>query len=715
MPDSDQNNTPKRKDRADLVNETESEVYLDEPNESVDDKIDRQSIVDKVDNIAYTLFGNFFYKHKDSFSGLEDNMDESQMDIDNDLYLSRAFLYSLVSGVFGLLMGATVIIFLQVLGVLPQLDTGIRYPEPIAKTLWQLRPIIGAFVVGVIGYIIFTGISFGLAIYYPAYTAGVRKRRMKNTLPYAVTFMYALSRGGMGFNDVIDRVAESTGTYGEVAEEFQQIQTEMQLFSIDPPQAFRRASQRSSNEKFSDFCDDLRGTLDSGANITEFLGEKSKEYIRDTEQEQQSFLDFLELLGEMYVTALVAGPLFLIIILVILALLGGGSTVQLFAVVYLLVPFLNFGFFIFLETITSDDGHLSRTLKEWDTDQQTAAEVREQAEALDSDRLHEMADVKAKEEREEFIRNPLAKMKEEPKLSFVFSIPLAIITIAASLLTGAASPFISEFIRNPVVNTSLLFTIPFMITLLPYTLLYEAQSRRNAKIMSRFPSALSSLASANSIGLNLTESLETVANNSSGIMGEEFQTIKNKIVWENNVQAALAEFANRMRVRVITRTMKMVIEASEASGDVEEVLEIASRDVNKQHRLKEKQRQTMMMYTVVILMSFFVYLFVIVMLDSSFLSRVSGGEVGVDGPEVSGDAPGAGGQASEALSGGVGVNFDDVPVEQFRLVFFHSTLIQSIGSGLLAGQLMSNNIRKGLKFTLIQMTIASVVFFYITL
>lgn len=714
MPD-DSNNTPAN--REDVFADDESEIHLEEPNESIDEKLDRQSILSKVDGIAYTLFGNFFYQRRNSFSGLAENMEEAQMTIDNDLYLSRAFLYSLISGVFGLFIGGAVILFLQVLGILPQIDTGLRYPEPIARVLWQLRPIIGAVVLGIVGYIIFTGISFGLAIYYPSYKAGVRKRRIQNTLPYAVTFMYALSRGGMGFNQVIIRLAQATGTYGEVAEEFKQIYTEMDKFSIDPPQAFRRASQRSSNEKFSDFCDDLRGTLDSGANITGFLEEKSKEYIRDTEQDQESFLDFLELLGEMYVTALVAGPLFLIIILVILALLGGGSTVQLFAVVYLLVPFLNFGFFIFLETVTADDEHLSRTLDDWKTEPQTAEEVREQAEEFNSERLHEIADVKEKEEREEFIRNPLAKMKEKPKLSFIFTIPLAILTVVVSLLTGIASPFISDFIANPVTNTSFLFTIPIMLLFIPYTLLYEAQARRNAKIMARFPSALSSLASANSIGLNLTESLETVADNSSGIMGEEFQKIKNKIVWENNVQAALAEFANRMRVRVITRTMKMVIEASEASGDVEEVLEIASRDVNKQYRLQQKQRQTMMMYTVVILMSFFVYLFVIVMLDTSFLSRVSGGEVGVEGPEVSEEATqGApGGGAAESLSGGVGVNFDDVPVDQFRLVFFHSTLIQSIGSGLLAGQLMSNDIRKGLKFTLIQMIISTGVFFYITL
>lgn len=713
------NNTSEENNNSDGVtdpNKKPTEIFIDDSTPSVKNVGKDQSIVSKIDRIASTLFGSFFAKHRHRFEDLEHDMEEAQYEIGNDLYLSRALLYSLVLGLVGLAFGAFVVAILQISGILPQFDTGLRYPEPFATVLWYLRPIIGILLVGIIGYTIFTAISFVLALLYPKYKAGIRKRRIGNSLPYATTFMYALSKGGMDFIDIIEKLSKSTGTYGEVAEEFQRINTDIEISSIDPPQAFRRASERNSNEKFSDFCDDVRGTLDSGANMTDFLGDKSEQYIKDAEQEQESFLDFLELLGEMYVTALVAGPLFLIIILVILALLGGGSVLQLIGIVYLLVPVLNIGFFVFLETVTADDEYLSRTLKEWDTEPQTSEELYEQAEELDSERLETIGDVKAKQEREEFIRNPIKEMKKKPALSLIFSAPLAALIVVGSIILGISTPTLSNFINQPVHTTSFMFVIPFLVMGGPYTILYELNSRRDAKIMSRFPSALNSLSSANSIGLTLTESLETVADNSSGIMGKEFKHIRNKIVWENNVQAALAEFSNRMRVRVITRTMKMIIESSEASGDVEDVLDIASRDVNKQYRLEQKQKQTMMMYTVVILMSFFVYLFVIVMLDTSFLSRVSGGEVGVDGPDVDSESAdqAPGGQALEAADGGASVNFDDVPVDQFRLVFYHSTIIQAIGSGLLAGQLMSNDIRKGLKFTLILIVISTLVFFFIT-
>jgi flagellar protein FlaJ len=47
------------------------------------------------------------------------------------------------------------------------------------------------------------------------------------------------------------------------------------------------------------------------------------------------------------------------------------------------------------------------------------------------------------------------------------------------------------------------------------------------------------------------------------------------------------------------------------------------------------------------------------------------------------------------------------------MVFYHSALLQGLGSGLLAGQLGQNDVRAGIKYAIALMTISTIVFLVI--
>jgi flagellar protein FlaJ len=229
-------------------------------------------------------------------------------------------------------------------------------------------------------------------------------------------------------------------------------------------------------------------------------------------------------------------------------------------------------------------------------------------------------------------------------------------------------------------------------------LFYEVGSRRERKMMNRFPDALKQIASANSVGMTLTESLETTAENTSGRLGDELMLVKNDIKWNNDVNFALIKFANRVQVPIITTTMKLITEANESTGDIEDVLSIASKNVETQVRLRKERNAAMIMYTAVILISYVVYLFVIALLDMMFLSVIE--EMGAEqGSGGAGDSP-----DSEQFDV-AGLN-----VDRFRLVFYHSTIVQAFGSGLISGYLSSNDIRSGIKFALVLCVVSSIIF-----
>jgi flagellar protein FlaJ len=68
--------------------------------------------------------------------------------------------------------------------------------------------------------------------------------------------------------------------------------------------------------------------------------------MRKNRRLQKEFLETLGVLAESYVTVVVAGPLFLIVMLSVMSLVGGGagSTMMLYLIALVVLPLSNLGF-----------------------------------------------------------------------------------------------------------------------------------------------------------------------------------------------------------------------------------------------------------------------------------------------------------------------------------------------------------------------------------
>ena len=96
-----------------------------------------------------------------------------------------------------------------------------------------------------------------------------------------------------------------------------------------------------------------------------------------------------------------------------------------------------------------------------------------------------------------------------------------------------------------------------------------------------------------------------------------------------------------------------------------------------------------------------VFLGVIAVLDIAYLGRIAQLEAVESAPE---QASGPGAALSSVASLRIGL---------YRAVFFHSVLIQGIGSGLLAGKLAENEILGGLKYSIVLVILSTIVFLVI--
>lgn len=659
------------------------------------------------DAYSYKLFGRYFSKRREKYVELQQLLDECQYGISADLYLARATLSAILVGIIGVVIGLTSVFTLQYFAILQTVELPHIFPHstiPVDSFVRTYKFELQAlFAMGAL-LVSFSASAFGLSYIWPKLKAGGRRRKINRTIPYATTFMFALSRGGMNFIEILEKLAESEEIYGEISREVRPIIIEIEYFSRDLPQALYIAGKRTPSEKFQGFTEDLIGVIDTGSDLTGFLEDKSEQFLDESEQDQKNFIEFLELLGEVYVTAFVAGPLFLLIITVVMSMLGGTSIVQLYGIVYLLLPIMNVLFFLFIDTISSSEGDIASTLPVVGR-ARTSEELEVLNEQVEDDaRVERMIEAKKKREKSQFVREPLKTTLRNPIYTLLVTGPLALLTIGFVLLTGLVEPTLDAMFEQPIFNTFFLGVLPLLILVIPYSLFYEVNAYYERKLIGRLPDALKQLASNNAVGMTLPEALEAAAENTGGRLGEEFKQVRNDIEWKHDINGALVAFSNRVQSPVLARTVKLITEANQSTGDIAEVLDVAAKDVITRKKLEREQKGAMRMYTAVIIISFLVYLGVIAILDSSFLSALGG---------LSGEEPTGGADAAQQVtgeSGAGGLDVSDLPVERFKMVFFHSTIIQALSSGMLAGVLGAGSAKAGLKFSTILIIIATVTF-----
>jgi flagellar protein FlaJ len=629
----------------------------------------------------------WFLMNPERFRQLQRWLNQSRMGYTYDVYLTRVVGYTFIAAAVGLFLGTLLGIQLLAFGGWASLGV-----ESLALAA-PLSLLVVALSVG-----LFAGVSFATGFYYPRMQVSTRERNIDILLPHAIVYMYALSHGGMNTFEVVKELAEADEVYGEVANEFDMVVRDVELFGNDLFTALRDARNLTPSENLEQFIDDMISVLDSGSDFATFLEDEAETYMDEARDEQDSFLGTLSILSEIFVVAFVAAPLFLIVTMLVISLLGGDALLQTYFLVYAGLPLGMLGFLVVVDILSKPYAEHADQLEIEDTqfEQEWSDAVTEHPS------YEEYESIKERKARQEMLEKPFIYLKEQnPLLSLAATAPLGVLFAVVMFVTGAVPRSIDGVLGAPIWSTIWLFVIPFLIAAVPLTLLYESEHRRKKRIARRFPDTLNILSSANQMGIRLVESLNLVSRWSEGALSEELRKVRNDIQWNHDVERALLEFANRLRVPQVTRTMKLIAKGNHSSGDLSKIISIAAEDTRNRYQIERKRRSEMGAYTAIVVIGFLVYLAVVVMLDTSYLTPI--GQLSTEAAQN---------VAQEQAGGGaVGVlNVGDVPVDVYRMVFFHSALIQGIGSGLLAGKLAENNVLAGLKYSIGLVTITLVVF-----
>ncbi|MCD2202525.1 type II secretion system F family protein [Halobacterium sp. KA-6] len=664
-----------------------------------------------VSRVSLAAFGGFARRRREANPEQVAALQGAHVAQTYRVYAARTFFYATVGALAGSILGvylvASVLVFL---GSTPA-SLQSRFPAAVQ----------GLFVDGVGGFavaelfVLFlaSGATLGVLVAYtayqlrwsmPSYRAGERERRIDVSMERTVAFLYALSRSGMALPEVLRILARNRDVYGESAEEMAIAVKDVDMYGADILRALGRLGQRTPSEELSEFAENLTSVLQSGRDLPGFLKRQYDYYAEEAEAQQEQFLELLATLAEAYVTLLVAGPLFLITILVVVGLTLQDTLTFLQFTAYLLIPMATLGFVVYLDSITetatggtvtgeeeSEAATRFQSIPRRSTARTDGGQTAGTATGteLNRQRLDVYETLRPILYR---LRNPLSVVRESPSVLLYATTPLAALYLVVRWwpLASAGVTDLTAY-DDPLVHAAL-------FVLGTFTVAYELHRRRVKAVEAGVPDFLDRFASTNEAGMPVVQSLGRVVGSDLGALTTELERTWADVQWGARVEHAFGRFRDRTDTPAISRVVTLTTNAMHASGDLGPVLRIAANEAKATRRLERDRRSELLTYLVVIYISFFVFLAIIVALDVIFIPNIPV----VDATASPDQLPGGGGSGAFART----AQLTQATKDAYSLVFFHTGLVQAVCSGLVAGQMGQGSVKAGAKHATVMLALA---------
>jgi flagellar protein FlaJ len=551
-----------------------------------------------------------------------------------------------------------------------------------------------------------------------------------------VSFMYALSRSGMSFPEVMRILARHDRVYGAAAGEVRVAVRNVDVFGVDVVTAVQTMGRRSPSSKFRELSENLTSVLRTGGSLSEFLEREYRDFQQEAEAQQERLLTALSTYAEAYAAVGIALPLFGIVVVLILGLALEDLPLTIARVlVYGFIPLFNVGFVLYLTSVVDNFSRQDPADEELSINV-TPKGVRQRADLLAertpptdgrptatdggrtdggtapsapadtltgdraADRIQEnrerLAVYRQIAEVRRRLGSPVRTVLREPTALLWVTVPIAILLLGLRIpgLLADRVLTVREF-DDLIVQSLLLVTGSFAVV-------YEIHRRRVEAVEAVVPDFLDRLASLNEAGMTVVNSMNRIRRSELGRLNDELDVIWRDIQWGADLRTALNRFDARMRTTTISRTVTLLTESMRASGDVGPVLRIAANRAKADRRLKQRRKDEMVVYNVFIYIGFFVFLAIVAVVTIVLLPNL---------PETTALTQE---QANRVAFGGSSLEgIGQLDQDAWRLTLVHAVVIQGFFSGLLAGQFSAGDLRAGVKHVTVLVTVGYLVVLFI--
>ncbi|MBU3941016.1 MAG: type II secretion system F family protein [Nanoarchaeota archaeon] len=193
---------------------------------------------------------------------------------------------------------------------------------------------------------------------YPFSVINGRRKKIKNELVFAIVHMAAVAGSGAKPTRIFKLLADSK-EYTELEPELRKILNYMNIFGYSLTTSLRAASETTPSPEFKELLNGIISTVETGGDIKRYLSDKADDALNRYRLDQTKYLSAISAYSDIYTGILIAAPLLFVVILAIIEKISpdfGTMTVNTIASIgtFVLLPFLNIAFILFLEITKSD-------------------------------------------------------------------------------------------------------------------------------------------------------------------------------------------------------------------------------------------------------------------------------------------------------------------------------------------------------------------------
>ena len=258
---------------------------------------------------AHKRFGFLVDKRLKSFEELHGPLRKGDIPLNLGAYVSAMILSTAIAGIIALVV--SIIIVPLFLGNF--INEIISPGKPVDFVFNLVLIILISILTAVTTFLVFW--------VYPSFKAGERSRKINLALTNAVNTMATIAGTGVPPAVIFWSLVEFR-RYGEVSRESEKILNDIENFGLDLVQALQRAANRSPSPLFSELLWKMIATIRTGGNLKEYLYLEGNRLMEVERMKTEAAIETIGLIAETYVTALVVGPVFIIIMTTIMGIMG---------------------------------------------------------------------------------------------------------------------------------------------------------------------------------------------------------------------------------------------------------------------------------------------------------------------------------------------------------------------------------------------------------
>jgi len=279
---------------------------------------------------AYRIFRGFSRKYaKELLGSVKEDIQKSGMKVTLEEYFSKMALIMVIVCPLLLIIGIIMMLFFT-------------------------KNIIFSILSGLIFFGISGAVIFAYFLISPSNAVAERAKKIDNGIHFATLYMATLANTGTPAFVIFKVIAEFK-EFGEISKICQQITDEVQVFGYNLPDSLVKHAELAPSNNLSELLWGIRATIISGGDLNNYLTEKSKTFTGVFKRRLEEYIQSMGLFMEMYITVVIVGTIFVIVLSTIMSMVGGVmADIQMLQLgfVALLVPFVTIAFILFLKTIS---------------------------------------------------------------------------------------------------------------------------------------------------------------------------------------------------------------------------------------------------------------------------------------------------------------------------------------------------------------------------